>query len=228
MSKRLDNLSLLKIYKSTGEKEILNKLIEENYKLIYFVIKRFSCKNIHFDKEDLVQEGYIGLIKAIELFNLDYNYNFSTYAIKYISGYMSKYIAKHYRNELSLNMSYDDDEEIELMDTIADDENSYIYVDDRLYNDYLHQDLEDAMRVLEDDEKNILKAKNGYYSIRPLTLKEVSKVVNVDANKINYLEKKALSKIRRSNWYKLKKSEYVLSKYEYDYSYKCVDEKLSV
>ena len=228
MSKRLDNLSLIKIYKSTGDKEVLNKLIEENYKLIYFVIKRFTCKTIHFDKEDLIQEGYIGLIKAIEMFNLDYNYNFSTYAIKYISGYMSKYITKHNRNELSLNVSYDSDEEIELLDQLADKENSYIDVDDRLYNDYLHQDLEEGMSILEADEKNILKARNGYYSIRPLTLKEVSKIVNVDANKINYIEKKALSKIRRSNWYRLKKSEYVLDKYEYNYCYKCVDDKLSV
>ena len=224
----MDNLSLLKIYKSTSDKEVLNKLIEDNYKLIYFVIKRFTCNNLHFDKEDLIQEGYLGLMKAIEMFNLDYNYNFSTYAIKYISGYMSKYISKHNRNELSLNVSYDDDDEIELLDTLADKEDSYIDIDDRLYNDYLHQDLEDGMSVLEAEEKNILKARNGYYSIRPLTLKEVSKVVNIDVNKINYIEKKALAKIRRSNWYRLKKREYVLSKYEYNYCYKCIDDKLSV
>ena len=116
----------------------------------------------------------------------------------------------------------------QLIYTLEDKENSYIDIDDRLFNDYLHQDLEDGMSVLEADEKNILKARNGYYSIRPLTLKEVSKVVKIDVNKINYIEIKALSKIRRSNWYRLIKREYVLSKYEYDYCFKCIDDKLSV
>lgn len=44
-------------------RDIRNRLIEENLKLVYFIVKRFKNKEI--DKDDLIQIGTIGLIKAV-------------------------------------------------------------------------------------------------------------------------------------------------------------------
>lgn len=73
-----------------GNLEYKEKLIMGNLKLILSVIKGFAsrCDN----QDDLFQIGVIGLIKAIDNFNLDYNLQFSTYAVPMIIGEIKRYL----------------------------------------------------------------------------------------------------------------------------------------
>ena len=73
-----------------GNLEYKEKLIMGNLKLILSVIKGFTsrCDN----QDDLFQIGVIGLIKAIDNFNLDYNLQFSTYAVPMIIGEIRRYL----------------------------------------------------------------------------------------------------------------------------------------
>ncbi|MFN3699043.1 MAG: sigma-70 family RNA polymerase sigma factor, partial [Dictyoglomus sp.] len=65
-----------------GDEEARKKFIESNLKLVYSVAKRYKGRGLEF--LDLVQEGYIGLIKAIENFDWRKGYKFSTYATWWI------------------------------------------------------------------------------------------------------------------------------------------------
>lgn len=62
-----------------GEYEAREKLIEGNLRLVLSVIQRFS--NRGEDVDDLFQVGCIGLIKAIDNFDLSHEVRFSTYAV---------------------------------------------------------------------------------------------------------------------------------------------------
>ena len=62
-----------------GDKEAREQLVEENIGLIWCVVKRFYGRGI--EAEDLFQIGSIGLIKAIDKFDLSYDVKFSTYAV---------------------------------------------------------------------------------------------------------------------------------------------------
>ena len=62
-----------------GDKAARDKLIFGNLRLVLSVVQRFSNRNENMD--DLFQVGVIGLIKAIDNFNLDMNVRFSTYAV---------------------------------------------------------------------------------------------------------------------------------------------------
>ncbi len=73
-----------------GDKEAREQLVEENVGLIWCVVKRFYGRGT--DTEDLFQIGSIGLLKAIDKFDLSYNVKFSTYAIPMISGEIKRFL----------------------------------------------------------------------------------------------------------------------------------------
>ena len=73
-----------------GDKEAREQLVEENVGLIWCVVKRFHGREA--ETEDLFQIGSIGLLKAIDKFDLSYDVKFSTYAIPMISGEIKRFL----------------------------------------------------------------------------------------------------------------------------------------
>ena len=73
-----------------GDKEAREQLVEENVGLIWCVVKRFYGRGA--DAEDLFQIGSIGLLKAIDKFDVSYDVKFSTYAVPMISGEIKRFL----------------------------------------------------------------------------------------------------------------------------------------
>ena len=85
----MEFLELLLAAKS-GDKESRDLLIEENIGLVWSVVRRFA--NRGHEMEDLFQIGVIGLIKAIDYFDTNYDVKFSTYAVPMISGEIKRFL----------------------------------------------------------------------------------------------------------------------------------------
>ncbi len=75
---------------ANGDKEARNQAVQGNLKLVLSVIQRFSGRGEQMD--DLFQIGCIGLIKAIDHFNVDLDVHFSTYAVPMIIGEVRRYL----------------------------------------------------------------------------------------------------------------------------------------
>ncbi|MDD3413253.1 MAG: SigB/SigF/SigG family RNA polymerase sigma factor [Lachnospiraceae bacterium] len=73
-----------------GDKEAREVLVEENLGLVHHISKRFMGRGI--EPEDLIQIGSIGLIKAIDKFDLSYDVKFSTYAVPMIMGEIKRFL----------------------------------------------------------------------------------------------------------------------------------------
>ena len=73
-----------------GDKAARDLLFEENTGLIYSVAKRFLGRGV--EMEDLFQIGSIGLLKAVDKFDLSYEVKFSTYAVPMIVGEIKRYL----------------------------------------------------------------------------------------------------------------------------------------
>lgn len=73
-----------------GQVEARDKLIQGNLRLVLSVIQRFNNRGEFVD--DLFQVGCIGLIKAIDNFDLSQNVRFSTYAVPMIIGEIRRYL----------------------------------------------------------------------------------------------------------------------------------------
>lgn len=73
-----------------GDEEAREILVNHNLKLVFNLVQRFS--NRGYELEDLFQIGTIGLIKAIDKFDLSYDVKFSTYAVPLIIGEIRRFL----------------------------------------------------------------------------------------------------------------------------------------
>ncbi|MBE7039175.1 MAG: SigB/SigF/SigG family RNA polymerase sigma factor [Ruminococcaceae bacterium] len=88
-NKQQDTYILLK-KASEGDLQAKEKLIEDNMGLVYTVAKKFISRGVDF--EDLVQLGCIGLINAVDKFDVSFNVMFSTYAVPLIMGEIKRFL----------------------------------------------------------------------------------------------------------------------------------------
>ena len=84
-----ENEALMKKLK-TGDREAREKFIIGNMRLVLSLVKRFWAKNANAD--DVFQAGCVGLIKAIDNFDLNVGVKFSTYAVPMIIGEIKRYL----------------------------------------------------------------------------------------------------------------------------------------
>ena len=73
-----------------GDKAARDQLVEDNVGLVWSIVRRFAGRG--HELEDLFQIGSIGLLKAIDKFDLSYDVRFSTYAVPMITGEIKRFL----------------------------------------------------------------------------------------------------------------------------------------
>ena len=94
---------LFKQYKN-GDETAKDRLVRGNLKLVLSILKKFSHRSENMD--DLFQIGCIGLIKAVENFDLSYEVRFSTYSVPMITGEIKRYLRDN--NSIRISRSIKD------------------------------------------------------------------------------------------------------------------------
>ncbi len=100
--KESEKIALLKEIKETGSKEARDKLIKGNLRLVLSVIQKFTGRGEDID--DLFQIGVVGLIKAINNFDLSKEVRFSTYCVPMISGELRRYLRDYGQIKVSRSL----------------------------------------------------------------------------------------------------------------------------
>ena len=85
-----EEMNSLFIEFKNGNLSAREKLVKGNLKLVLSILKNFNKKNENLD--DLFQIGCVGLLKAIDNFDLSFNVKFSTYAVPMILGEIKRYV----------------------------------------------------------------------------------------------------------------------------------------
>ena len=179
-----------------GDAAARSKLIEHNLRLVAHIIKKYyqNCGG----QEDLVSIGTIGLIKAIDTFDLSKNIKLSSYASRCIENE----ILMHFRNgkksaqDVSLNDTIDTDKDgnpLTLMDIMAVDDNILDDLDRKMNLNVLYDYV---CSELNDREREIIIDRYGLYGHKTLTQHELAERLGISRSYISRIEKKALGKLR--------------------------------
>lgn len=184
---------LFKSYSLTKDQNIRKILIEHNLRLVIMRIKtRFSSLN--FDKEDLFMIGTIGLIQAIDNYDINKGISFSTFATGCIDNQILLFYRTYYRHniegEISLNEKVASSDDIELLDTICSNDN----FEESIINNVF---LNDAVKCLNEKEKDILLSYYGALGRKKLNQRELAEKYNVTYSRIQQILKLSIEKIRR-------------------------------
>ena len=147
-----NQVELFKKY-ANGDKKAREDLINGNLKLVLSILKKFINRTDNMD--DLFQIGCIGLIKAIDNFDLSYNVRFSTYAVPMIIGEVKRYLR--------------DDNMIRISRSVKDIAYKTLKVKEQYLLDYAKEPtVEEISKILGIDEIDIicaLEATKGTVSI---------------------------------------------------------------
>jgi len=86
----MDHTKELIVSAHNGDKLAREMIITENMGLIWSIVRRFSGRG--YEIEDLFQIGSIGLIKAVDKFDMSFDVRFSTYAVPMITGEIKRFL----------------------------------------------------------------------------------------------------------------------------------------
>ncbi len=172
-------------------------LIERNLRLVVYIAKKFE--NAGVNVEDLISIGAIGLIKAVNTFNLDKNIKLATYASRCIENEILMYLRRSSRtkSEVSfdepLNIDWDGNEL--LLSDILGTENDIVY--NHIEEEVNRNLLVYALKKLTTREKQIMEMRFGLISGREMTQKEVADKMGISQSYISRLEKKIIGRLRK-------------------------------
>lgn len=85
----METIELIKMARA-GDKLARDQVIQNNMGLVYSIVGRFAGRG--YDAEELSQIGAIGLIKAVDKFDMNFDVKFSTYAVPLISGEIKRFL----------------------------------------------------------------------------------------------------------------------------------------
>ncbi len=180
-----------------GDNDARNILIEHNLRLVAHVIKKYSTCEKEYD--DLLSIGTIGLIKAIQTFDLTKNYRLATYAAKCIDNELLMMLRseKKSNSDISIYESVGTDKEgnqISLIDVLGSMTEDTL---DRMCHDESIQILRRGIRkVLTTREYDIIVRRYGLDSHKPQPQRELAAQLNISRSYVSRIEKKALEKLR--------------------------------
>ncbi len=180
-----------------GERHARATLIERNLRLVVYIARKFENTGVGI--EDLVSIGTIGLIKAVNTFNVEKRIKLATYASKCIENEILMFLRRNsrVRSEVSfdepLNVDWDGNEL--LLSDVLGTENDLVYkgleeqVDRTL--------LRSALDKLTSREQRIMDLRFGLADGRERTQKEVADVLGISQSYISRLEKRIIKRLRR-------------------------------
>lgn len=180
-----------------GDQTARNMLIEHNMRLVAHVVKKYQCQD--YDTEDLLSAGTIGLIKAVNTFDVDKGSRLATYAARCVENEILMLLraGKKRAKEVSLfePIGTDKDgETVSLVDVIEMENPKTI---DQLILDQDIKELYQAFdQKLTENEKQVISMRYGLFKGKEHTQRDVAGVLGISRSYVSRIEKKAIGKLR--------------------------------
>ena len=166
-------------------------LVRTNLALVLAMAKRTRLGDVDFS--EIVSEGNMALLRAVEKFNVDRGFKFSTYACRAILKGFSRTAQKHTRHRSRFPVEFEPDlEKSDWADRKRD------AVEEDLVGE-LKTIVERNLAELSDVEQTVIRRRFNWQQEQPspLTLEEVGSIIGVTKERVRQIQNKALGKIRK-------------------------------
>ena len=162
-----------------------------------YIAKKFENSGVNI--EDLISIGTIGLMKAINSYNLDKNIKLATYASRCIENEILMFLRKNNRikTEISIDEPINTDSEgndLSLGDILGTDNDSIFKSIEENDNKKV---LMQAIQKLNKREKTIMQLRYGFDGYEELTQKEVADKLGISQSYISRIEKKVINNLKK-------------------------------
>jgi len=236
----------LAIKAKNGDQRAHDKMIESNLRFVVKIAKNYQNQGLPL--ADIINEGNIGLMIALDKFDVDKGYHFISYAVWWIRQSIVKAINEKSRAvRLPLNRSNEllqiqkaqkalmhengqeptveeiahetglDSSNVDVLMSISRDlisldapvftdnqtssigdyiESSHATPDEQVMNTLLIEDINEALNILTDKEKDILEHRFGLNGKAQMSLKEIGELYNLTKERIRQIEKKTIMKLK--------------------------------
>lgn len=182
---------------NAGDESIRSELIEHNLRLVVYIARRFDSSGV--DMDDLISVGTIGLIKAVNSFNVEKNIKLATYASRCIENEILMHLRKTVRlkSEISFDEPLNTDwegNELLLSDIMGTD-NDVVYK--KIESSVESELLKQALLKLNNRERRIMCLRYGLDGAVEKTQKEVADMLGISQSYISRLEKKIIGRLKK-------------------------------
>ena len=183
-----------------GDEQARQTLIEHNLRLVTHIAKTYYHPKVEL--LDLIQEGNLGLIEAVDRFNPEMGHRFSTFAVWWIRKRILRYLG---RSEdlvrLDTPIKGEEGEALCLGDTIMDEETilggpACEGQDTQLEQEESRQQMRQRIALLSEREKEVLMMLYGITEERALTPQEVAERLGVSIRRFYHIRDRALKKLK--------------------------------
>ena len=181
---------------AAGDAAARERLIVHNLRLVSHIVRKYYSSSRM--QEDLVSVGSLGLIKAVDSFNIENGARFATYAAKCIQNEILMYFRQQRKlqSEVSINDAIDVDRDgnpLTYIDVISCEENMAEDLDLRLDGARVRGYVN---TVLGERERQIIRLRYGLDGKVALTQREVAALLGISRSYVSRIEKNALDKLR--------------------------------
>ncbi|MCL6588339.1 MAG: sigma-70 family RNA polymerase sigma factor [Firmicutes bacterium] len=184
---KAEEIQLWEEYKLRDSKEARQRIIESYQPLVYKITSRLTNNEELFF--DLIQEGTVGLIEAVECFDLKYEVKFSTYAQHRIRGRMIDFLRRQRQAQDSLEAALHEEEFSALIAKIVDVQ---VNVEDEVALKMISNQVNSAISRLNSKERKII---TDIYLLDKEPLVSAQEM-NISLSYLYKLQKKALQRLR--------------------------------
>ena len=179
------------------DKSAKDTLIERNLRLVVYIAKKFENSGVNI--EDLISIGTIGLMKAINSYNLEKNIKLATYASRCIENEIIMHLRKNnkIKTEISIDEPINTDSEgndLSLGDILGTESDSIFK---SIEEDDNKKVLLLAIERLNKREKIIMQLRYGFDGVEELTQKEVADKLGISQSYISRIEKKVINNLKK-------------------------------
>ena len=182
-----------------GDTEARNQLIQTHLRMVVNIARQYLRPNV--EMLDLIQEGNIGLIKAVDMFDPTQGHRLTTLAFYWINKHIQRFLDHEPKNLVSLDMEINDGSDHLLLSDTIEDKGTILggptipHIDTVMEYEEMQSKVREMLSRLSERERKVLRLLYGIDLRRSYTVSEVARMLRVSKVRVCQLRDRALTRM---------------------------------